>query len=144
MFFTWNDKLYTITVKKKKPKFSYSTFGSRDWSVASEFPLMRPFMMKLWLQRLVIVHDSIESIQKVYMYIQWHSLCRILLCLELLFACPCHEILVNANAYWYCGILFCTELYCVEKNNQNLFANISLSWFYVYVLWGEKNPMLRI
>lgn len=87
----------------------------------------------------VIVHDSVESIQKVYMYIQWHSLCRILLCLELLFACPCHEILVNANAYWYYGILFCTELYRVEKNNQNLLANINLSWFYV-LSWGQKPP----
>lgn len=32
----------------------------------------------------------------------------------------------------------------VEKKNQNLFGNISLSWFYVYVLGGKKPPMLRI
>lgn len=128
MFFTWNDKLYTITVFKKIQIFiQYSLKSWLKWSI--RVAIDEAIYDETVTAEAVIVHDSVESIQKVYMYIQWHSLCRILLCLELLFACPCHEILVNANAHWYYGILFCTELYqcTVQKNNQNLFANNSLS-----------------
>lgn len=79
MFFTWNDKLYTITVFKKIQIFiQYSLKSIRvaiDEAIYDETVTAEA----------VIVHDSVESIQKVYMYIQWHSLCRILLCRELLF-----------------------------------------------------------